>query len=146
MEGARPVARAFEANGITVLINENVAIRGGDFTLAGIDDADSHHADPARALAGIAAGAPVLCFTHSPDVFPRLAGRCALTIAGHTHGGQVKLPLVGRLVVPSRYYRRYAAGLIREGSATLFVSTGIGTSLMPIRFGVPPEISFLTLR
>jgi len=69
-----------------------------------------------------------------------------LTIAGHTHGGQVSLPLIGPLILPSHYWRRYAAGLIHEDGKTYFVSSGIGTSIIPVRLGVPPEISFLTLR
>jgi uncharacterized protein len=147
MEGADRVRAGLEGSGIPVLRNAHLAIRGprGVFDLAGIDDADSHHADPVRALAGIAAGAATLCFTHSPDIFPTVPPDCALTIAGHTHGGQLVLPLIGRPLVPSRYGQRYAKGIIRQDGRTLFVSTGIGTSVLPIRFGVPPEVSFLTL-
>jgi predicted MPP superfamily phosphohydrolase len=146
VEGAGWVTHALEDNGIAVLSNRHLAIAQRGFFLVGIDDADSRHADPQAALAGLPAGAPALCFTHSPDIFPFLPHTCVLTIAGHTHGGQVDLPLLGRLIVPSHYGRRYAAGLIREDGKTLFVSTGIGTSVIPVRFGVPPEISFLTLR
>ncbi len=148
IEGASAVRAALEAGGIAVLQNAHLTIRGprGVFDLAGIDDADSHHADPVRSLAGIPAGATTLCFTHSPDVFPTVPPDCALTIAGHTHGGQVVLPLIGRPFVPSRYGQRYAQGIIRQDGRTLFVSTGIGTSVLPIRFGVPPEVAFLTLQ
>lgn len=66
-----------------------------------------------------------------------------MTTAGHTHGGQVNLPLAGRLVVPSDYGQRFAAGLVRENDHLLFVSTGIGTSVLPLRFRVPPEIALL---
>jgi predicted MPP superfamily phosphohydrolase len=72
--------------------------------------------------------------------------RATLTLAGHTHGGQVDLPLLGRRVVPSRFGSRYAAGHIVEGGRHLFVTTGVGTSIVPVRFGVPPEIALLTLR
>jgi predicted MPP superfamily phosphohydrolase len=91
---------------------------------------------------------PALCFTHSPDIFPRLLDTCALTIAGHTHGGQVWLPLLGRpaMFEASRYGQKYALGTIREGGKTLFVTSGIGTSWLPLRFMVPPEISLLTLQ
>ncbi len=78
--------------------------------------------------------------------FPPPPLTCALTIAGHSHGGQVRLPIVGRPKVPSGYGQRYAAGYVREGGKALFVSTGIGTSMLPVRFGVPPEISFLRLK
>ena len=97
-------------------------------------------------LSGVPRGAAAICFTHSPDIFPRLPGTCAVTLAGHSHGGQVRLPLLGRPILPLRTGQRYAAGLVREGGKTLFVSTGIGTSGLPVRLGVPPEISLLSLR
>jgi len=84
--------------------------------------------------------------THSPDVFPDIPERVALTLAAHTHGGQVNLPFVGRLIVPSRYGQRYAAGLVQEGNKQLFVTTGIGTSIISVRFRVPPEIVLLTIK
>ena len=98
-------------------------------------------------LSGVPQGADALCFTHSPDSFPKLPGTCVLTIAGHTHGGQVKLPLLGRAdcAVPSMA-SVMLPGIIREDGKTLFVSTGIGTSILPVRLGVPPEIALLTLR
>jgi predicted MPP superfamily phosphohydrolase len=99
-------------------------------------------------LAAVPPHAPALCFTHSPDVFPDLPATCGLTVAGHTHGGQVWLPLLGRPAVAgvSIYGQRYAIGIIREGGKTLFVSPGIGTSGLPMRFRVPPEISLLEIR
>jgi hypothetical protein len=86
-----------------------------------------------------------LCFTHSPDVFPDLPKTCLLTIAGHTHGGQVDLPVLGRLIVPSEFGQRYAAGLVHENGRYMFVSTGIGTSIIPVRFRVPPEVSLVKI-
>jgi predicted MPP superfamily phosphohydrolase len=68
-----------------------------------------------------------------------------LTLAGHTHGGQVNLPIVGRLIVPSEWGERFAIGHVREDGRDLFVTAGIGTSILPVRFGVPPEISVLTV-
>jgi predicted MPP superfamily phosphohydrolase len=70
----------------------------------------------------------------------------SLTIAGHTHGGQVCIPFVGRPIVPSRYGERFAIGHVVESGRHLFVSPGIGTSIVPVRFLVPPEISVLVLR
>lgn len=141
-------AAALRAAGITVLQNEARRIDAprGPLFLVGIGDAASGHADPSRALAHVPKDAQALCFTHSPDVFPALPRSCALTIAGHTHGGQVALPFLGRLIVPSRYGQRYAAGIVRENGHVLFVSTGIGTSILAVRFRVPPEISLLELR
>jgi predicted MPP superfamily phosphohydrolase len=66
-------------------------------------------------------------------------------LAGHTHGGQVRFPIVGNAVDPSDYGPKYAAGQVFENNHHLFVTTGIGTSILPVRFGVPPEIVLLTL-
>ena len=87
----------------------------------------------------------MLLFTHHPDLFPEIPARPSLVMAGHTHGGQVALPLLGRLVVPSQYGQRYAIGHIVEGGRHLFVTPGIGTSIYPVRFRCPPEISILEL-
>jgi len=96
-------------------------------------------------MAQVTNDAPVLMFTHNPDVFPTIRSRFSLVIAGHTHGGQVAFPLVGRLIVPSVYAQRYAIGHIVEAGHHLFVSSGLGTSLLPVRFRVPPEVSLLEL-
>jgi uncharacterized protein len=74
-----------------------------------------------------------------------MPARVALTVAGHTHGGQVVLPFIGRPFVRSPYGQRYTHGLVVEGARHLFVTTGIGTSIYPVRFGVPPEIAVLTI-
>jgi predicted MPP superfamily phosphohydrolase len=148
LEGAQRVTALLERAGIPVLENASTLLHTsrGAFYLVGIGDAHKRADDPALALSGVPQGADALCFTHSPDSFPKLPGTCVLTIAGHTHGGQVKLPLLGALFVPSRYGQRYLAGVMREDGKTLFVSTGIGTSILPIRLGVPPQIALLTLR
>lgn len=138
---------ALESAGVVVLENQSrrVVLRGCEVWIAGIGDYWEGKPDPGRAFAGIPAGAPVLALTHNPDVFPVMPSRAALVVAGHTHGGQVNLPLLGRLVVPSQYEDRYAIGHIVEGGRHLFVTPGIGTSILPVRFGVTPEISRLTL-
>jgi predicted MPP superfamily phosphohydrolase len=83
--------------------------------------------------------------THNPDIFPQMPSRVSLTLAGHTHGGQVNLPLLGRLVVPSKFKQRYAYGLVEENGKKLFVTEGIGTSIIPVRFRSAPEIALLTI-
>ncbi len=143
--GARTII-AFRRANIPVLANQGVLIvRGGrPLWLAGIDDFYTGPSDYNAALRH----APVrlaLCLTHSPDVFPLLPPTCLLTIAAHTHGGQVKLPFFGRLIVPSHYGQRYAAGLKKEAARYLYVCTGIGTSMLPVRFGVPPEVTVLDI-
>ena len=75
-----------------------------------------------------------------------MPARVALTVAGHTHGGQVYLPGIGRPIVPSSFGERFAIGHVVEDGRHLFVSPGTGTSILPVRFLVPPEISVLSLR
>ena len=147
LDGPR-VIRALETSGVTVLEDTSAAVpvRGGTLWLAGVSDFWEAPHDIGRALSAVPPEAAPLAFTHNPDVFPDVPERVALTIAGHTHGGQVAVPLGGRPVVPSRYGERYAVGHVREGGRDLFVSQGVGTSILPVRFRVPPEVSVLTLR
>ena len=140
---AHAVDAALKGAGIVVLNDES--IDRGQFVLAGITDLWTGKHDIARALANLRPDAPVILLTHSPDVFPQVPARVALTLAGHTHGGQVNLPFVGRLIVPSRYGSRYAAGHIVEGGRHLFVTTGVGTSIIPVRFRVTPEVVILRI-
>lgn len=142
------VAKALERNGIVVL--EESATRlwtpAGPVWLAGISDLWTGAHDIDAALAEVKAGdGPVILMTHHPDVFPTVPDRVALTLAGHTHGGQVRLPLLGRLIVPSKFGERFAAGHVIEGGRHLFVATGMGTSILPVRFRVPPSVTMLTV-
>jgi predicted MPP superfamily phosphohydrolase len=142
------VGRAVEAAGIGLLEDRAVPLAGAgcDLWLAGISDFWEGPHDVGRALASIPDDGVVVAFTHNPDVFPEIPARVALTLAGHTHGGQVALPILGRPIVPSAYGERFAAGHVRETGRDLFVSTGLGTSILPVRFRVPPEISIVTVR
>jgi len=88
----------------------------------------------------------VIAITHSPDVFPRLTTRVALTLAGHTHGGQLLVPFVGAPWVPSHLGQRYLRGVYRRGRQALYVSSGVGQSIVPLRFRVPPEVNLLRVR
>jgi uncharacterized protein len=144
---ATRVRLALERAGLRPLVNESLRIedRGRAVWIAGLADLWTGEPDPARALAAVPPDDPVIVLTHNPDVFPTLPARVNLTLAGHTHGGQVALPLIGRAIVPSRFGQRYAIGVVREGGRVLFVSPGLGTSIIPVRFRVPPEISVLTL-
>ena len=141
------VRRALEARGIVVLENEaHPVVRAGSTVwLAGLADLWTRVPDIQGTLAPIPPGAPVLLLTHSPDVFPEVPARVALTLAAHTHGGQIRIPPFPAPVVPSRYGSRYAAGHVIEGGRHLFVTTGVGTSIIPVRFAVPPEVVILTL-
>jgi predicted MPP superfamily phosphohydrolase len=141
------VRSALESNRIPVLEDAARRIDAGScsFWILGIGDYWEGKHDIANALTQVTDSAPVIAFTHNPDLFPEIPARVNLTIAGHTHGGQVYLPLVGRPVVPSRYGERYAIGHVVEDGRHLSVSSGLGTSILPVRFLVPPEVSMLTL-
>lgn len=144
---------ALEAVGIRVL--ENGAARlpgladtaGGDGVwIAGLADDSTRVPDVTAALADVPATAPLIVIAHDPAVFAEIPPRAALILAGHTHGGQVALPLAGPLYIPGRAPLRHAHGLIAEDGRQMLVTSGIGTSLLPMRFLVPPEIVFITLR
>lgn len=142
------VTRAFENAGIRVLSDAAVKTSAGacSFWVVGISDFHEGRHDVAGAMRQVSDAAPVLAFTHNPDLFPSVPARVNLTLAGHTHGGQVYIPFIGRPIVPSDYGERYAIGHVVEEGRDLFVTSGVGTSILPVRFLVPPEISVLTLR
>jgi len=142
------VRAALEAHGLTVLDDEvrRLHFNGKNFCLLGVRDETERQRSAQQELELALPGMPLLVLTHEPDIFADLNERATLTLAGHTHGGQVDLPLLGRRIVPSRFGSRYAAGHIVENGRHLFVTTGVGTSIVPIRFRVPPEIALLTLR
>ena len=91
-------------------------------------------------LSQVSTDDPVILMVHEPDIFTQVPDRVSLTLAGHTHGGQLRLPLVWPALVPSEYGARFAYGHVREGGRDLIVSGGLGTSIVPLRLGVPPEI------
>jgi predicted MPP superfamily phosphohydrolase len=93
------------------------------------------------------AAAPVILLSHTPDVFPDAAALSVpVVLAGHTQGGQVRLPLFGALATSTHLGRRFAAGLFRQDATVLFINRGLGTTRVPVRFLAPPEAAFLTLR
>jgi uncharacterized protein len=114
--------------------------------LAGLKDIWTNRPDVEGTLRKVTDESPVIAMTHNPDLFVRIPSRVILTLAGHTHGGQINLPLVGRIRVPSEFGQRYAAGHVLENEHHLFVTSGVGTSIIPVRFRVPPEIVILTLK
>lgn len=106
----------------------------------------------AKAIAAASGEGDLIVLEHSPDIMPVITGDLSISddlrvvLAAHTHGGQVWLPLFGRPVVPSTFGQKYAYGHIRENNVDLFVTSGIGMSVLPVRFLVPPEIVVLTIR
>jgi predicted MPP superfamily phosphohydrolase len=122
-----------------------VDINGERIWIAGIEDMWTRRPNFMQALADVPDGAPVLALTHNPDIFVKSPETINCLFAGHTHGGQVRLPVVGTLIVPSDFDSRFVQGHIIESGKHMFVSSGIGTSVAPIRFCVPPEISVVKL-
>jgi predicted MPP superfamily phosphohydrolase len=136
--------RAFLGDlGVTVLLNQGHRVHRGGATLwvAGVDDLTEGRPDLAAALAGVGEEEPVLLLSHHPDFFFEAAAvDVDLTLAGHTHGGQVNL--LGR--PPLRHTRfGWWQGHFTEEMAQLYVSRGVGVTLLPIRIGAPPEIPLL---
>jgi predicted MPP superfamily phosphohydrolase len=142
------MADALREAGIAVLENAalRLELRGGPLWIAGTADASTRDARVGQALAGVPEDEPVLVLSHDPDLFRYVPARVALTLSGHTHGGQVDLPLVRRRAIPSRFGTRYKDGHIVEQGRHLFVGRGIGTSRLPIRLLARPEIPMLALR
>lgn len=144
----RRIRRALESAGIRVLEDDVVRIErnGQAIWLAGLIEAWTNLTNVEGTVGKVTDASPIIALAHNPDLFTLIPQRVILTLAGHTHGGQVNLPIVGRLKVPSSFGQRFAAGHVVEKNHHLFVTTGIGTSIIPVRFRVPPEIVFLTLK
>lgn len=142
----RRVRLGLETNGIKVLDDEvlEVPAPGRSVWLAGLADLWTRPQHVEETIAKIPLDVPIIAITHNPDIFPRLPERVPLLLAGHTHAAQIHFPIIGPIVKPSRY--GYVRGHYYQSEHHLFVTTGIGTSIIPIRFGVPPEIVLLTVR
>ena len=131
------IIRTLNNNGITVLVNENVRI--GDITIAGVDDLQTGSPDSKKALRGCA-GKTIL-MTQNPDVYSDLDKKVDLILAGHVHGGQVRMPFVGALIAPSKFGTKFAQKhVFNEAQNTMIVSRGLGTSILSLRFCCFPEI------
>jgi predicted MPP superfamily phosphohydrolase len=146
--------------GYTVLQNQAKVIEkdGQRFTILGLKDHmkalnwQEFSNENKQALENIGDTGDVIAIEHSPDVLPMITGDLSISsnlkliIAGHTHGGQIWLPIIGSPIVPSSYGQKYAYGHVKDGGVDMFVTTGIGTSVLPFRFLVPPEIAVVTLK
>jgi uncharacterized protein len=141
---------------IPLLENDAVLLGapGQKFWLAGLGDQLAHRIgrdkfrgedDLPGTLARVKTDDPVLLLAHEPDIFTKVPDRVALTLAGHTHGGQIRVPFIWKHLVPSKYGARFAYGHIIEDNRHLIVSGGLGTSVVPARLGVPPEVVHITL-
>ena len=114
--------------------------------LAGTDDIKFGDPRPDLALAEVPRNACTIMLAHEPDICQfSILHRCALTLCGHTHGGQICLPNGNPIYVPSKWSRQYSAGLYRHSGRWVFVSRGIGTVGVPVRMWAPPDIVVLDL-
>lgn len=140
------VAGALADAGVTVLRNAAREVADG-LWVAAVDDVWEEHADLEKALEGIPAGAAVVLLAHEPDYADEAAadGRVSLQLSGHSHGGQVRLPIVGPPVLPYLAHK-YHAGLYQVSGMWLYVNRGVGLITPPVRFNCRPEVTLLTLR
>jgi predicted MPP superfamily phosphohydrolase len=154
--GVAGVRRALADARIPILENDAVLLgaAGQRFWLAGIGDQMAFplgHGefrgvdDLPLTLSRVQTDDPVVLMVHEPDIFLKVPPRVALTLAGHTHGGQIRVPLIWPAFVPSRYGARFAYGHVVEDDRHMIVSGGLGTSIIPARLGVPPEILHIEL-
>jgi predicted MPP superfamily phosphohydrolase len=140
------VVEEFSEVGIRMLVNEGFRFeaRGGSFWLAGVDDHMVGKTDLAAALKGSFPDEMKLLLAHNPLIFrPSVRYGVDLTLSGHTHGGQVKVRDPEKRVLPRR---KLSSGLHKRKDSQIYITRGIGTVVLPIRYQCPPEISWLELR
>lgn len=143
----RPVSdaeRFYESVGVRFLGNDAARVRD-DLWVVGLDDALAGEPDATKAFAKVPAGVARLAIFHSPVAAEGLAGRAQIALAGHTHGGQVRLPLFGAIWRPPGS-GAFDHGWYDAGGARLYVSRGVGTSVLPVRFWCRPELAMITLQ
>jgi predicted MPP superfamily phosphohydrolase len=132
------VSGALQAIGVRVL--ENDAVQLGPLAIAGVHRRIAPALRELRKLDGVK-----ILVAHSPDSFKRLPSRVPLMLAGHTHCGQIVLPVIGAIATGSRHGTQYICGIVRESGKTLIVTAGLGTSRLPIRLGAPPDVWLITI-
>jgi uncharacterized protein len=142
------VIGALQSRGITLLQNHSIPIEqaGKRFWLAGIADALVGTPDLNRTLSKVPGGEPVVLLAHEPDYADQAAKHPVdLQLSGHSHGGQVRLPIIGAPFLPDMA-RKYPWGLYRVGGMMLYTNSGLGTIRVPVRINAPPEVTLFTLR
>lgn len=145
--GADEIARELRRGGIEVLRNRHTTLRrhGESFYLAGVDDWN-YGADLSRALRGVPQGAASLLLSHHPAIIGSAAlAQVGLVLAGHTHGGQVHLPVFGSIYGRSPEQMRFKVGWAHLGPTQIYVTRGIGTIVLPLRYRCSPEIPHFSL-
>lgn len=156
-EGAAEGRRQLTSAGLHLVDNSRLFLdEKGELTadvprrglcLAGVGDLWEDATDVQAALQGVPSEMPRILLSHNPDFAeePHAQGRVDLMLSGHTHGGQVRLPVAGALLLPSRYGQKYASGWCQGPNWPVYVSRGVGTTLLPVRFGARPEVAIFEL-
>ena len=141
---AEVITATMEAAGLPVLVNQGLTIQqgGGSFYLAGLDDGWSGNPDLDATLEGARPGDPVILLCHEPDLADLFSkdGRVDLQLSGHTHGGQIRIPGIGALILPY-LGRKYDFGMYKINDMLLYTNRGIGVISEPVRYNCPPEIT-----
>lgn len=137
---------AFARQGIKVIENDAVPIPGTALWVVGIGDDFTGHSRPAVAVSKLPKNAQALVLMHDPASLKALPPVQGLVVAGHTHGGQVYLPFVGAPIVPGAAPRAWAYGWVEHGGNSMYVTSGVGVSILPVRFNMRPEWVMFTVR
>ncbi|SEK62437.1 hypothetical protein SAMN05216359_102439 [Roseateles sp. YR242] len=138
--------QALQAAGVTVLLNESAPLPGTALWVVGIGDRVTGHSDPAQAMRRVPAGAQTLTLMHDPASARLLPKGTGLTVAGHTHGGQVWIPFYGSIVAPHGWPRTQTYGWVNVGRQKVYITSGLGVSIYPVRFNMRPEWVMFNLK
>ncbi|MCX8188226.1 MAG: metallophosphoesterase [Nitrososphaeria archaeon] len=134
---------------IKLLVNENIkeTVGSSELYIVGVDDPYTGNHDIQKALNNIEREKPIILLAHSPQIIDEaVSNKISLVLAGHTHGGQVSIPLIGSPFIPlPEKYRKYVSGLYKVGDTIMYVNRGIGTSIANIRFLCPPEVAVIKI-
>lgn len=151
--GLEEMMAALDTAGARILTND--ALRAGPLVIGGVDDDFTGNANVGAVLAEMQrlndpGKTARILLSHSPDIMPQIPGagkpnHVPLILAGHTHCGQIRFPVIGAVSYVSRYGDRYACGIIRENGKTIVVGAGLGTSILPLRLSAVPDMWLLTL-
>lgn len=143
--GAEKLKVALEKHGINVLENESKYLKKSNLWLVGIGDHSTDHTFVNKAFSQVPTNTPAIVMMHDPASFTEINTKNALFFSGHTHGGQVYLPWLGALIVPGAAPRNWAYGWIKHNKNWMYVTSGLGVSIFPIRFNMRPEWVLLNL-
>ncbi len=145
--GIKAVMEIIKRTNIKMLSDSGVEISTpkGKFYIAGLSDYYSDNYSYGKAFRNTTKGFPIILMAHSPSLFYEIPKEATLTVVGHTHGGQIRLPYIGAVFSNSAMGREFSDGLITKNGKTIYITRGLGTSRVPVRFFCPPQISILEL-